>query len=47
MVKSPTLALLWVGWSNDSMAFINIKKQMINFKNQDIRVIVPTDPDEG
>ena len=39
--------LLGVGWNNDSMEFINFKKRMMNFENQDIRVIAPMDPDEG
>ena len=39
--------LLGFGWANDSMAVINFKKQMMNFENQDIRVIAPMDPDEG
>ena len=40
-------ALLGVGWANDTMEVINFKKRMMNFKNQDIRVIAPMDPDEG
>ena len=41
------LALLGFGWANDSMVVINFKKRMMTFENQDIRVIVPMDPDEG
>ena len=40
-------ALLRVGWANDSMAVINCKKRMMTFENQDIRVITPTNPNEG
>ena len=40
-------ALLGIGWANDSMAVINFKKRMMMFENQDIRVIVPMDPNEG
>ena len=41
------LALLGIGWANDSMAVINFKKWMMTFENQDIRVISPMDPNEG
>ena len=41
------LALLGIGWANDSMAVINIKKRMMTFENQDMRVIAPTNPNEG
>ena len=40
-------ALLGVGSANDNMAVINFKKWMMTFENQDIRVIMPMDPDEG
>ena len=40
-------ALLGFGWDNDSMAVINFKKWAMTFKNQDIRVIAPMDPQEG
>ena len=40
-------SLLGVGWANDSMPFIKFKKRMMNFENQDIRVIAPMDPNEG
>ena len=33
------LILLGVGWANDSMEVINLKKWMMNFENQDIRDI--------
>ena len=39
--------LLGTGWANDSMEFINFKKQVMTFQNQDIRVIAPMDPHEG
>ena len=44
-VSHPTL--LGVGWDNDRMVFINFKKRMMTFENQDIQVIAPMDPDEG
>ena len=40
-------ALLGIGWANDSMAVINFKKWVMTFKNQDINVISPMDPQEG
>ena len=39
--------LLGIGWANNSMEFINSKKWVMTFKNQDIRVISPMDPHEG
>ena len=39
--------LLGIGWANDSMPFINFKKHVMTFENQDIRVIAPMDPQEG
>ena len=39
--------LLGIGWDNYSMEFINFKKRFMKFKNQDIRVITPMDPQEG
>ena len=41
------LALLGIGWANDSMAVIKFKKRMMTFKNKDIRVIMPMDANEG
>ena len=40
-------ALLGIGWDNDSMAVINFKKRFMTFKNEDVRVISPMDPQEG
>ena len=40
-------ALLRIGWDNDIMAVINIKKWVMTFENQDIKVISPMDPQEG
>ena len=49
-----TLARWWVthkntiiGWANDSMEVINLKKRMMTFENQDIRFIAMMDPNEG
>ena len=39
-------ALLGIRWANDSMAFINFKKLVMAFENQDVRVITPMDPEE-
>ena len=39
--------LLGIGWDNDSMEFINFKKCVMTFENQDVRVIAPMDPQEG
>ena len=39
--------LLGIGWDNDSMVVINFKKRVMTFENQDVRVIVPMDPQEG
>ena len=39
--------LIGIGWPNDNMAVINFKKQLMTFENQDIRVIVHMDPNEG
>ena len=36
--------LLGIGWANDSLVFINFKKWVMTFENQDIRVIAPMDP---
>ena len=36
--------LLGIGWDNDSMEFINFKKRVMTFENQDIRFIAPMDP---
>ena len=44
-VSYPTL--LGIGWANDSMEVINFKKRVMTFKNQDIGVIAPMDPNEG
>ena len=38
---------LGIEWANDSMEVINFKKHMMTFENQDIRVIVHMDPNEG
>ena len=38
--------LLGIVWANDSMAFINFKKRMMNFEKQYIRVIMPMDPNK-
>ena len=44
-VSCPTLP--GIGWDTDNMTVINFKKDMITFKNEDIRVIVPMDPTKG
>ena len=36
--------LLGIGWANDSMIVINLKKHVMTFENQDVRVIAPMDP---
>ena len=41
------LVLLEIGWANDSMEFINFKKRVMTFENQDISVIAPMDSQEG
>ena len=41
------LALLGIGWTNDSMVVINFNMWMMTFENQDIRFIAPIDPNEG
>ena len=41
------LALLGIGWDNDSMVVINFKKHVMTFENQYVRVISPMDPQEG
>ena len=41
------LALLGIGWANDTMVVINFKKWMMTFENHDIGVIAPMDPNEG
>ena len=40
-------ALLGIGWDNDSKVVINLKKWVMTFENQDVRVIAPMDPQEG
>ena len=40
-------ALLGIGWDNYSMVVINLKKWVMKFENQDVRVIAPMDPQEG
>ena len=40
-------ALVGIGYANYSMVVINFKKWVMTFKNQDIRVISPMDPQEG
>ena len=39
--------LLVIGWDNDSMEFINFKKCVMTFENQDVRVISLMDPQKG
>ena len=41
------LGLPGIGWGTNSMVVINFKKRVMTFKNQDIRVIAPMDPNEG
>ena len=41
------LALLRIGWPNDSMVVINFKKCVMTFENEDVRVIAPMDPQKG
>ena len=36
--------LLGIGWDIDIIAFINFKKQVMTFENQDVEVIPPMDP---
>ena len=40
-------ALLGIRWDNDSLVVIKLKKCVMNFENNDIKVIAPIDPSEG
>ena len=40
-------ALLRIGWDNENLVVINFKKRVMNFENDDIRIIAPMDPREG
>ena len=33
--------LLGIGWDNDNLVVINLKKRVMNFENHDIRIIAP------
>ena len=40
-------ALLGIGWDNDSLEVIKLKKRAMTFENRNIKVIAPMDQNEG
>lgn len=45
--KDPYLALLRIDWAFEKYAIINLKKKLMNFEVEGVRVIQPLDPYQG